>query len=140
MNQTDQVMQQHATVWLIDDDDDLRHALKQGLELEGFTVVDKDSVGNLLQQISSSSYGVIVSDIRMPGMDGMELLHRVNELDSALPTILMTGHGDVPLAVEAIQNGAYDFMEKPFSVSRLSDIIKRALEKRRLVLENRVTA
>jgi two-component system C4-dicarboxylate transport response regulator DctD len=137
MSQIDQTFQQQATVWLIDDDDDLRHALQQGLELEGFTVVAKACVGNLLQQLSASSYGVIVSDIRMPGMDGMSLLNKVNELDTSLPTILMTGHGEVPLAVEAIQGGAYDFMEKPFSVSRLVDIIKRALEKRRLVLENR---
>jgi two-component system C4-dicarboxylate transport response regulator DctD len=132
-----QSLPQEPTIWLIDDDDDLRHALEQGLLIEGFQVEALPEVGDLLQQISSNSFGVIVSDIRMPGMDGMSLLHRINELDSALPTVLMTGHGDVPMAIQAIRAGAYDFMEKPFPVSRLIDIIKRALEKRRLVLENR---
>ncbi|MEJ2043101.1 MAG: sigma-54 dependent transcriptional regulator [Reinekea sp.] len=137
MTPTLEELQQNATIWLIDDDDDLRHALQQGLELEGFNVQARHEVGNLLTQLSSASYGVIVSDIRMPGTDGMSLLNRVNEIDIALPTLLMTGHGDVRLAVEAIQSGAYDFLEKPFAVSHLIEVIKRALEKRRLVLENR---
>lgn len=126
-----------ATIWLIDDDDDLKHALQQGLELEGFNVESSLSARDVVSLISSDSEGIIISDILMPGMTGIELLEKVSEVDAALPVVLMTGHGDVPLAVEAIQKGAYDFLEKPFPVIRLVEVIKRALEKRRLVLENR---
>ncbi|MDX1342381.1 MAG: sigma-54 dependent transcriptional regulator [Reinekea sp.] len=130
-------LQQDATLWLIDDDPDLLHALQQGLELSGFQVQASTEPGDLLNRVSTDTYGVIISDIQMPNANGMELLSAITELDAALPTILMTGHGDVPLAVEAIQKGAYDFLEKPFPVQRLVDVVKRALEKRRLVLENR---
>ncbi|WP_196161358.1 sigma-54 dependent transcriptional regulator [Reinekea sp. G2M2-21] len=130
-------LQQDATLWLIDDDPDLLHALQQGLELSGFHVQASTEPGDLLNRVSTDTYGVIISDIQMPNANGMELLSAIAELDAALPTILMTGHGDVPLAVEAIQKGAYDFLEKPFPVQRLVDVVKRALEKRRLVLENR---
>lgn len=131
------VADQNPHIFLIDDDDDLRHALKQGLELEGFEVSDYEAAERCLSQINQSTYGVVVSDILMPGLSGLEFLKTIMELDTALPVILMTGHGSVPLAVEAIQAGAYDFLEKPFPVQRLDEIIKRALEKRRLVLENR---
>jgi len=130
-------LQQNATVWLIDDDPDLLHALQQGLELDGFNVDARHEPGDLLNVLTNDTYGVVISDIQMPTINGLELLQAINELDAAFPTILMTGHGDVPLAVEAIQKGAYDFLEKPFPVQRLVEVIKRALEKRRLVLENR---
>lgn len=125
-------------VHLVDDDADLRHALTQSLELEGFNVVahaDADGVADLpLREL----YGVIVCDIRMPGEDGLEVLRRVLAIDPTMPVILITGHGDVQMAVEAMRAGAYDFIEKPFSASRLSSVVERAIEKRRLVLENRV--
>ncbi|ATX77466.1 MAG: sigma-54 dependent transcriptional regulator [Reinekea forsetii] len=130
-------LQLSATIWLIDDDDDLLHALQQGLELDGFTVESNLSATEVLNRLSSDAYGVVISDILMPDMNGMDLLQKVMDIDVALPTILMTGHGDVPLAVEAIRKGAYDFLEKPFSMQQLSQVLKRALEKRRLVLENR---
>lgn len=125
-------------VHLVDDDADLRHALTQSLELEGLNVVahaDADGVADLpLREL----YGVIVCDIRMPGEDGLEVLRRVLAIDPTMPVILITGHGDVQMAVEAMRAGAYDFIEKPFSASRLSSVVERAIEKRRLVLENRV--
>lgn len=130
-------LSQEATVYLIDDDQDLLTALQQGLTLAGFQVVATNSAGDVLTKLSSDLYAVIVSDILMPDVSGMELLGKIMDIDAALPTLLMTGHGDVPLAVEAIQKGAYDFLEKPFSVQRLVEVINRALEKRRLVLENR---
>jgi two-component system C4-dicarboxylate transport response regulator DctD len=80
---------------------------------------------------------VLVTDVRLPGMDGLALLQRVVAIDPDLPVILVTGHGDVSMAVEAMRAGAYDFIEKPFAPERLLDIVRRALEKRRLVLENR---
>jgi len=81
--------------------------------------------------------GVLISDVRMPGTDGLQLLGKVVECDRDLPVIMITGHGDVPMAVQAIQQGAYDFIEKPFTPERLLDVVRRALEKRRLVCENR---
>lgn len=80
---------------------------------------------------------MILSDVRMPGMDGLQLLEQLQASDADLPVILLTGHGDVPMAVEAMRNGAYDFLEKPFSPEALLGSLRRALEKRQLVLENR---
>ncbi|MEZ5871124.1 MAG: sigma-54 dependent transcriptional regulator [Nitratireductor sp.] len=125
-------------VLLIDDDHDLRHALKQGLELEGHLVVDFPGADEALVQVSRAFAGVVVCDIRMPATDGMTFLLKALAIDPTLPVILITGHGDVPLAVSAMREGAYDFLEKPFSPSRLSGIVLRAQEKRRLVLENRI--
>ena len=124
-------------IHLVDDDDDLRHALGQGLELEGLDVAIHDRADSVLDHLGREDYGVIITDIRMPGDDGMALLKKALAIDPTYPVILITGHGDVQLAVEAMRNGAYDFIEKPFPVSRLSTVIERALEKRRLVLENR---
>ncbi len=124
-------------VHLVDDDDDLRHALAQGLELEGFEVTIHDRADSVLDSVAREDYAVIVTDIRMPGDDGMTLLKKVLAVDGTYPVILITGHGDVQMAVEAMRNGAYDFIEKPFPVSRLATVVARALEKRRLVLENR---
>ncbi|MAW88730.1 MAG: Fis family transcriptional regulator [Phyllobacteriaceae bacterium] len=125
-------------ILLVDDDDDLRPALVQGLELDGFTVRALSRAEGSLEHVTRNFHGVIVSDIRMPGMDGMALMRRVMEIDPALPVILITGHGDVALAVEAMRDGAYDFIEKPFPVQRLTAVVRRGVEKRRLVLENRL--
>ncbi|MEP3430020.1 MAG: sigma-54 dependent transcriptional regulator [Roseibium sp.] len=126
-----------ATVLLIDDEEDLRRSLSQGLELSGQDVYATGSPDDALERISREFYGVLVTDIRMPGTDGFAVMKRAFEIDPAMPVVLITGHGDVPLAVEAMRAGAYDFMEKPFSVSRLASVVERALDKRRLVLENR---
>ncbi len=124
-------------VILIDDDDDLRHALAQGLELDDYAVNAFARAEDALARLDRNFAGVLVSDIRMPGLDGMALLRRALEIDPALPVVLITGHGDVTLAVEAMREGAYDFIVKPFPVANLSAVIKRGVEKRRLVLENR---
>ena len=126
-----------ARVLLVDDDDDLRHALTQGLELNGFNVTSFAHAHQVLEQINTGFYGVIVSDMAMGGMDGNALLQKVMEIDASLPLILITGHGDVGMAVSSMRAGAYDFIEKPFATSHLSAVILRAIEKRRLVLENR---
>lgn len=124
-------------VLLLDDDADLRHAVSQGLELEGHEVSVFEDPSAALSTISRDDYAVIVSDIMMPKMDGFAVLTQVMEIDAVLPVILITGHGDVPLAVNAMKSGAYDFIEKPFTVQKLAAVVERALEKRRLVLENR---
>jgi two-component system C4-dicarboxylate transport response regulator DctD len=126
-----------SRVLLIDDEEELRFSTAQALELSGFSVTMLASAEHALELIGYSFDGVVVSDIRMPGMDGMTLLQKVRELDAEIPVILMTGHGDVQLAVNAMRNGAYDFIEKPFTPQYLAGIIKRANDRRALVLENR---
>lgn len=126
-----------ARVLLVDDDDDLRHALMQGLEIDGFNVTAFADAREVIEHINTGFYGVIVSDMAMGGMDGNALLQKVMEIDASLPLILITGHGDVGMAVSSMRAGAYDFIEKPFATSALSVVILRAIEKRRLVLENR---
>ncbi|MFZ2102133.1 MAG: sigma-54 dependent transcriptional regulator [Oricola sp.] len=126
-------------ILLVDDDDDLRHALRQGLELDDLAVADFKTPADALPSIGRDFAGAVVSDIRMPGdMDGMRFMARVLEIDPAIPVILITGHGDIQLAVDAMREGAYDFIPKPFRVQDLGTVTRRALEKRRLVLENRI--
>ncbi|MFJ3052119.1 sigma-54-dependent transcriptional regulator [Pseudomonas nitroreducens] len=124
-------------VLLVDDDPHLRKALCQTLDLAGFKVVALSDARQITPQQSRDWPGVIVSDIRMPGIDGLQLLEQLHAQDSELPVILITGHGDVPLAVKAMRSGAYDFLEKPFPSDALLDSVRRALDVRRLVLENR---
>ncbi|MGE7368150.1 sigma-54-dependent transcriptional regulator [Neorhizobium sp. NPDC001467] len=124
-------------VFLIDDDADLLRATGQTLELAGFDASLFASATEALSRLDAGFAGVIVSDIRMPGLDGMDFFERVKALDAELPVILMTGHGDIPMAVRAIQNGVYDFIAKPFATERLLHCIRRAAERRRLTLDNR---
>lgn len=124
-------------VVFVDDEDHLRLAAKQALDLADFDVECFPNADQVTDLISRNYTGVLVTDIRMPGMDGMELMQRVLEIDPELPVVLVTGHGDVQLAVEAMRLGAYDFIEKPFSSNHLVDVVGRAIDKRRLTLENR---
>ena len=130
-------MSKSSPVFLIDDDKDLLRATKQTLELAGFGVSAFSGASEALHALRTDFAGVVVSDIRMPQMDGQQLFARIKALDADLPVILMTGHGDIPMAVQAIQDGAYDFIAKPFATDRLVQSVRRAAEKRRLVLENR---
>lgn len=124
-------------VIVVDDEAAIREAAQQWLELSGFSVQVCSSAAQALALIDVDFPGVLISDVRMPGTDGLQLLGKVVECDRDLPVIMITGHGDVPMAVQAIQQGAYDFIEKPFTPERLLDVVRRALEKRRLVCENR---
>ncbi|WP_319413145.1 sigma-54 dependent transcriptional regulator [uncultured Cohaesibacter sp.] len=130
-------MTTQTRILLAEDEEDVRFALAQGLELAGHEVIPFDNASDVREFISRHFEGILISDVRLGADDGMALMRQVQELDDALPVILITGHGDVPLAVEAMRRGAYDFIEKPFPVSQLVSIASRALEKRRLVLENR---
>ncbi|MER2509977.1 sigma-54 dependent transcriptional regulator [Amaricoccus sp.] len=121
----------------VDDDPDLRRATTQMLTLAGFEVQAFDSAEAALPAITAEFEGAVVTDIRMPRMNGLQLFERVRAIDPDLPVILVTGHGDVDLAVAALKDGAYDFISKPFESARLSGTVARAAEKRRLVLENR---
>ncbi|MBS7662694.1 sigma-54-dependent Fis family transcriptional regulator [Pseudomonas lalucatii] len=124
-------------VIVVDDEAAIREAVQQWLELSGFRVQSCASADQALALVDRDFPGVLVSDVRMPGSDGLQLLDKLVALDRDLPVILITGHGDVPMAVQALRQGAYDFIEKPFTPERLLDSVHRALDKRRLVCENR---
>ncbi|MGY6633102.1 MAG: sigma-54-dependent transcriptional regulator [Alkalilacustris sp.] len=124
-------------VAIIDDERDMRASIGQWLALSGFETVTFPSAEEALREIRADFPGVVISDVRMAGMDGVTLLKRLAAMDSGLPVILITGHGDVPMAVEAMRLGAFDFLEKPFDPDRMTELAKRAGQARRLTLENR---
>ena len=124
-------------VYLIDDDEAVLRACEQTLSLGEIKVRTFRSAENALAAIDEDPPAVIVSDVRMSGMTGLELLAALWKRDQDLPVILITGHGDVSMAVQAMRSHAYDFIEKPFDSARLVDVVRRALEKRALLLENR---
>lgn len=128
---------QKGKIAIIDDEKIIRMAYKRDLQRRGYCTETYDSAIKFLPDISRDWPGVLVSDIVMPGMDGFDLVEKVGEVDPDLPVILITGHGDIPTAVKAIKKGAYDFLVKPFSTESLIEVIDRAMEKRRLVMEVR---
>jgi len=124
-------------VIFIDDEAAIRQAVQQWLELSGFQVRTFSRAREALTALDRDFPGVLISDVRMPDLDGLGLLEQLVALDADLPVIMVTGHGDVPMAVQALRQGAYDFIEKPFTPERLLDSVRRAMDKRRLVCENR---
>ena len=119
-------MAHDGVVHLIDDDDAVRQALSFMLTAAGFAVRVYDSATTFLDVLPTVQPGCVVTDVRMPGIDGLELQRRLKALQIGLPVIIMTGHGDVPLAVEAMKAGAVDFIEKPFSDTALLSAIRIA--------------
>jgi len=117
------------TIFVVDDDSAVRDALKLLLRSVGQAVETFGSGQEFLEAYSEDRPGCLVLDIRMPGMSGLELQQKLNERHSILPIIFITGHGDVPMAVEAMQAGAVDFIQKPFRDQDLIDRINQALEK-----------
>ncbi|MEL6167813.1 MAG: sigma-54 dependent transcriptional regulator [Pseudomonadota bacterium] len=124
-------------VIFVDDEEDLRLAAAQTFELAGLNAKCLPAAEAALDGIGRNYPGVVVTDIRMQGMDGVALMRRILDIDPELPVILVTGHGDVDLAVKCMRDGAYDFLEKPCEPARLVASARRALDKRRLTLENR---
>jgi len=124
-------------VIFVDDEEHVRMAARQTLELEGFQVTCRDGAQGVPDLVSPHWPGVLITDVRMPGIDGMTLLRQVARVDADIPVVLITGHGEIAMAVEAMREGAYDFIEKPFPSQLLVDVVRRAMEKRSLVLENR---
>jgi two-component system, LuxR family, response regulator FixJ len=120
-------MSHRGRVYVIDDDEAMRDSLDFMLGTADFHVTLFESAHNFLDTLSSIEFGCVVSDVRMPGIDGIELLKRLKASPSLLPVVIMTGHGDVPLAVEAMKLGAVDFLEKPFEDDRLIGMIEAAL-------------
>lgn len=126
-----------SQVLFVDDDPYIRESVGQTLELEGYEVEVREAAEQGLNLLTADWCGVLVTDINLPGMNGLALLKSVQKIDSDIPVILITGHGDIAMAVSAIRDGAYDFIEKPFPSELLIDVVRRASEKRALTLENR---
>ena len=127
-------------VYVVDDDAAMRESLEFLLDAAGYSVTTFDSASDFLQQLPRLTFGCVVSDIRMPGIDGMELLRDVKAGRGEMPIIIMTGHGDIPLAVEAIKLGALDFLEKPFEDERMIGAIRTALERGKAAAKDEVVA
>jgi len=130
-------MSKAMKIAIVDDEKDMRQSISQWLALSGFDTEAFASAEDALKALSSDYPGIVVSDVRMPGMDGMQFLRKLKGIDSSLPVIMITGHGDVPMAVEAMRVGAFDFLEKPFNPDRMTELAKKASQARRLTLDNR---
>jgi two-component system C4-dicarboxylate transport response regulator DctD len=122
-------------VLYVEDDPAVRLGATQALQLAGYRVEAFGSAEQALARLVPDLPAVLVTDVKLPGIDGLELLVRALAVDAALPVILVTGHGDISMAVDAMRRGAYDFIEKPFAREELNDVVRRALEKRSLSLE-----
>lgn len=131
------VVRSPSRIVVVDDEQDMRASISQWLSLSGFTPETYASAEEALAVLGPEFPGIVVTDIRMPGMDGMAFLKRLMGMDATLPVILITGHGDVPMAVEAMRLGAFDFLEKPFDPERMTDLARNALKARGLALESR---
>jgi len=127
----------NGAVFLVDDEEHLRTACAQALDLADIPVETFPAAEGVVERIGRAWPGVVVTDIKMPGSSGLDLMAGILSIDAEVPVILITGHGDVAMAVQAMREGAYDFIEKPFPSDQLVDAVRRALEKRQLVLENR---
>ena len=125
-----------ATVYVVDDDDGMRRALSLLLNTVGYKTAAFASPKEFLDKFRPDTAGCLVLDIRMPGMSGLELQQHLNRMGSMLPVIFITGHGDVPMAVQAMKEGAFEFVQKPFRDQDLLDRINHALEQDK---ENRST-
>ena len=130
-------MTQVNKIAIVDDEQDMRQSISQWLALSGYQTETYAKAEDALKVLGPEYPGIVVSDIKMPGMDGMQFLRRIKGADSALPVIMITGHGDVPMAVDAMRMGAFDFLEKPFDPDRMTKLVKSAMTKRRLLLDNR---
>lgn len=120
-------MPNKGKIYVIDDDEAMRDSLNFLLDSAGFHVTLFESAQNFLDRLADLEFGCVVSDVRMPGIDGIEMLKRMKASQSTFPILIMTGHGDVPLAVEAMKLGAVDFLEKPFEDDRLIGMIEAAI-------------
>jgi two-component system response regulator FixJ len=120
-----------STVFVVDDDSGVRSSIRMLLKSIGITAISMASAQEFLQAFDPSQPGCLVLDIRMPGMSGMELQQQLSLRGAIIPVIFITGHGDVPMAVEAMQHGAFDFLQKPFRDQDLIDRIQKALARDR---------
>ncbi|MBV0911752.1 sigma-54-dependent transcriptional regulator [Anianabacter salinae] len=130
-------MAQAMKIAIVDDEKDMRQSIGQWLSLSGFETETFPGAEDALKAVGADYPGIVISDIKMPGMDGMAFLKKLMSQDSSLPVIMITGHGDVPMAVEAMRVGAFDFLEKPFNPAKMTEMVKTATQRRRIALDNR---
>ncbi|MES1149923.1 MAG: sigma-54 dependent transcriptional regulator, partial [Bradyrhizobium guangdongense] len=124
-----------GAVLVVDDEDIVRDSVRQWLELGGFAVRTAAAAEEAMRLVKESPPDVVLSDFRMPQISGLELMREIHRADPDIPVVLLTAHGDVPLAVAAMREGAYDFLQKPHDPEQLSLVIARAVERRRLKLQ-----
>jgi len=117
------------TIFVVDDDEGVRNSIRFLLKSVGLATRTLSSASEFLESYKSRQSGCLVLDVRMPGMSGLELQQQLNLRGAVIPVIFITGHGDIPMAVEAMQHGAFDFLQKPFRDQDLIDRIQRALER-----------
>ncbi|MDE2378542.1 response regulator FixJ [Bradyrhizobium sp.] len=129
-----------GNIYVIDDDEAMRDSLQFLLDSSGFNVRLFETAESFLEALPQLEFGCVVSDVRMPGIDGIELLKRMKSEHSPFPIVIMTGHGDVPLAVEAMKLGAVDFLEKPFEDDRLTAMIDSAIRQAEPAARNEAVA
>ncbi|MEC8483373.1 MAG: sigma 54-interacting transcriptional regulator, partial [Pseudomonadota bacterium] len=129
-------MQTRGTVLLVDDEVMIRQATEKWLQMAGLEVISASNAEEALPFLSEEFRGILLTDVKMPGMSGLELMQVAHERIPDLPVILITGHGDIDMAIQAMRDGAYDFIEKPFVPERLVETLLRACEKRSLMIEN----
>ncbi|MDM8351230.1 sigma-54 dependent transcriptional regulator [Pseudomonas sp. sp1636] len=128
-------MNEALSVLIVEDDPHVLLGCQQALALEDIPSEGVASAEEALQRVGADFPGIVVSDIRLPGLDGLQLLIQLKQRDPSLPVVLITGHGDIGMAVGAMRDGAYDFIEKPFSPERLVEVVRRALAQRGLARE-----
>lgn len=124
-------------VLIVDDEQGIRESLSDIFKDEGYSVIEADSGEKAVSIVKEQTPDLVLLDIWLPGMDGIEALERIRGISSELPVVMVSGHGNIEMAVKAVKLGAYDFLEKPLSLEKVTFISKRALEKRRLEAENR---
>ena len=123
------ITKSQPTVFVVDDDEAVRGSLMLLLKSLGLPVVTFASAPDFLAAYRPEQAGCLILDIRMPGMSGLELQHQLNVLGAVIPVIFISGHGDIPMAVEAMQHGAFDFLQKPFRDQDLIDRVQKAMER-----------
>ncbi len=126
----------NQTVFIVDDDDDVRDSLVELLESMGLQTLTYANAQGFLDEFNTGKPGCVLADVRMPGMSGIELQQKLNGLGASAPLIIMTGHGEVAMAVQAMKNGAFEFLQKPFRDQELLDCITKALEQDALKRKN----
>lgn len=119
-------MSRSETVWIVDDDRSIRWVLEKALQQEGMTTLSFDSADSVIGRLGRQQPDVIISDIRMPGASGLDLLAQIRELHPRLPVIIMTAHSDLDSAVASYQGGAFEYLPKPFDVDEAVSLVKRA--------------
>src|ERR1035437_9755693 len=124
-------------ILLIDDEKSIRRSLREILEFEKFQVEEAEDGLVGLAKITSEQFDVVLCDVKMPKLDGLELLQKLASIGSEVPLVMMSGHGNIETAVEAVKKGAYDFLTKPVDLNRLLVTLRNALDKHHLVSETK---